>query len=121
MALRVEEEKKENGKEMTKQQQREARRRSVQRLATVAHIKQSNTVKGLVRQVGELSSAMSRMRRAVSNIDQNMGSAPVSRETLPKILNTALDIRFQQEEKKRKRAMESGIADIDDSRHYPAI
>ena len=41
-----------------------------------------------------------------------MGSAPVSRETLPKILNTALDIRFQQEEKKRKKAMESGIADI---------
>ena len=94
-----------------KRKQQHSRWRSMQRVSTVAHIKQANTVKSLVRQVSELSSAVSSMRLAISNIDKHMG-APISRETLPKILDAVLDIRFIKEKKQNQLEIGSAISDM---------
>ena len=94
-----------------KRKQQHFRWRSMQRVSTVAHIKQANTVKSLVRQVSELSSAVSSMRLAISNIDKHMG-APISRETLPKILDAVLDIRFVKEKKQNQLEIGSAISDM---------
>ena len=87
--------------------QKEIRRQSLQRLHTVDYMKQSQTVKNLVKKVMDLSSAVKDIRGNISQISGRLGKRPVSLDTLPDILKAVLDHRFEKEKKHQIEAFDA--------------